>query len=148
MPNTTGERRLKPLINPEETPDQIMRRLFKSDNYEQMADYVSIMNHLSAYAKGGEHKRWDEYAPKIPADLRVLLGKMLTECRRNGFISPYIYYDKIKWRRVMTNGPQGDLCTLCSRDCEIRDSIDNGDAKWKRTNMQGYREPMKCWEAK
>lgn len=123
-----------------------MRRIFKSDNYEQMADYVSIMNHLSAYAKGGEHKRWDEYAPKIPADLRVLLGKMLVECRRNGFVAPFVFDGVIQWRRIVTHGAQGDLCTLCDRQCKRRDDLESGRVKWLREHQRGYREKNPCWE--
>lgn len=111
-----------------------------------MADYVLIRDHLTAYAKGGDHKRWDDTAPKIPADARVLMGKLFTECRRNGFIAPYVFDDKIRFMRVETHGPQADLCTLCERDCVSREEIDNGRAKWKRTNLKGYHEQPKCWE--
>lgn len=145
--NTTVAKKLKPMIIPQETPNDVLIRIFKTTNYENMADYESIIKHLEAYQKGGDCRKWDEYAEKIPHDLRMILKNILTECARNGFIAPYVYGRKLKWNRIMTHGPStNDLCTLCRRDCDIRTDIETGKNKNKKQYNPEFQEPRKCWE--
>lgn len=146
MPNTTVEKQLKPLIIQQETPDNVLNRVFKTAEYERLTDHDSIIKHLIAYQKGGDHRRWDEYAGKIPQELRDTWALILSECRRNGFIAPYVFNGKLQWRRIMTTGKQADLCTMCSRDCTLRNDIDEGNVKWRRQNQNGYHEPAACWK--
>ena len=140
------KRHLKPLIHPEKTPEMIASEIFKSQNYENLTDYQTIVKHLISYQKGGDNRRWDEYAQPIPQALRDLLSTLLNECRRNGFVAPYVFDGKVIWRRVATYGEQGDLCTLCERDCVRSENVDTGRVKWLRAHQGGYREPKPCWE--
>ena len=147
MQNTTAERHLKPLVKPQETPEQVLTRVFKTVEYTNNTDYCIIINHLTAYQKAGNYRRWDEYAEKIPAEIKAKLGEILIECARNGFIAPYVYDGKLVWKRIMTHGKMtGDLCTLCRRECVKRSDIDTGVEKWRRQNQNRYEEPKKCWE--
>ena len=149
--NTIVERLLKPLIKPQETPEQVLTRVFKTQNYEEDADYVAIINHLTAYQKGGKHRNWDDYAEKIPQEIREKLALILGECSRNGFISPSVYNGGLFWTRIMTHRKMtDDLCTLCRRECNVRSDIDSGAEKLRRQNKiknhEEYEEPKKCWE--
>lgn len=145
--NTIVERLLKPLIKPQETPEQVLTRVFKSANYEQLVDYEAIIKHLEAYQKAGNYRKWDEYAEKMPEETRARLKNILAECARQGFIAPYVYGGKLVWQRIMTHGKMtSDLCTLCELDCVKRSDIDTGVTKWRMKNQPGYREPKKCWE--
>jgi len=144
--NGNVERQLKPLVVPEETPETTMAKIFGSASFRNLTDYEAIVKHLVAYQKTGENRRWDEYAAVMPQPLRETLAKVLKECRRNGFIAPYVFDGEIQWRRVMTHGQQGDLCTLCDRECKRRDDLESGRFKWLREHQNGYREPKACWE--
>jgi hypothetical protein len=146
MPNTTAEKHLKPLIIPQETPEQVLTGIFKSPNYKELSDYQAIINHLVAFGKAGELKKWDDYAPKIPDAIREIWKRILFECRRNGFIAPYVYNNELIWRRIMTHSNHADLCTLCERSCHVREGIDTGEFKWRKQNMKSFHEPNKCWK--
>lgn len=124
----------------------IASEIFKSQNYENLTDYQTIVKHLISYQKGGDNRRWDEYAATIPQPLRDTLKKMLVECRRNGFVAPFVFDGEIQWRRIVTHGAQGDLCTLCDRQCKRRDDLKSGRVKWLREHQTGYREKKPCWE--
>jgi len=117
-------------------------------DYERLTDYEGIIRHLEAYQKGGEHRRWDDYAEKIPVAVREQWKLILSECARQGFITPYVFEGKLLWRRVMTWGNSThDLCTLCRRECQKRTDIDTGETKWRRQNVNNYHEPAKCWQS-
>ena len=151
MQNTTVARQLKPLIKPQETPEQVLTRAFKDKNYEKTTDYEGIIKHLVAYQKGGNHRNWGDYAEKIPQEMRDKLASIISECARNGFIYPHVYDGKLLWMRIETHREiTDDLCTLCRRDCVIRSDIDTGVEKLRRQtkikNKMKYEEPKKCWE--
>lgn len=40
----------------------------------------------------------------------------------------------------------GDLCTMCYRECEKRERIDSGEAKRLKTINNDYQQDKKCWE--
>jgi len=112
-----------------------------------LADYNALVQHIEAYQKAGDMRMWDSYAAKIPQALREKWSQVLLECRRNGFIAPYVYDGKLIWRQIRTHGPMtDDLCTTCDRECKTREMIDSGEAKWRAVNIKGWREPKKCWE--
>ena len=147
-PNTTVARLLKPLIKPQETPEQVLTRVFKTGNYQNLVDYENLTKHLVAHQKNGDHRRWDEYAEKIPMEIRNQWRVILVECARNGFIAPHVSEKKISWMRVMTHGPMtDDLCTLCRRECTKREDIDTGEGRRRKQENKKYEEPKKCWEA-
>jgi len=137
---------LRPLVIPQETPEQTLMRIFKSVNYENSVDFKIIIEHLGSYQKAGNNGRWDDYVNKIPDVLRKTWGLILAECARNGFIAPYVYDGKLIFRQVVTRGKQADLCTLCRRECLKRENTDSGEYKWRIENVNGFREPKKCWE--
>jgi hypothetical protein len=145
MKSGEEKRHLKPLIIPQETPDAILTGIFKTVNYTELTDYQAIINHIVAFNKAGELKKWDDYAPKIPDAIREIWKRILFECRRNGFIAPYVYNNELIWRRIMTRGRHADLCTLCERSCHVREGIDTGEFKWRKQNMKSFHEPHKCW---
>ena len=117
------------------------------DNYKNHNDYQGIIKHLEAYQRGGEHRRWEDYAGKIPPDIRELWRTALADCARNGFIAPYVFAGELIWRRIVTRGQATrDLCTLCRRECRNRDDIDGGEVTWRLKHAPGYEEPKKCWE--
>ena len=70
------------------------------------------------------------------------------ECRRNGFIGPRAENGGISWRQVIsTNDIQnGDLCTMCDRECVKRERIDSGEAKKMKIINPNYHQEKKCWE--
>jgi hypothetical protein len=146
MKSGEGIKHLKPLIIPQETPDAILTGIFKSSNYKELTDYQAIISHLIAFNKVGELKKWDDYAPKIPDAIRAIWKQILFDCRRNGFIAPYVYNNELIWRRIMTHGKHSDLCTLCERACHVREGIDTGEFKWQRQNTKSFHEPHKCWK--
>jgi len=115
--------------------------------YTNLLDYKIIIEHLESYQKAGENRRWDEYANRIPEQLRNTWRLILSECARNGFISPHVSNETLIFKRIETHGVQSDLCTLCRRECKKRDDIDTGETKWRRQNVAGYHEPLKCWKA-
>jgi hypothetical protein len=141
---------LKPLIKPQETPEQVLTWMFKTQNYEKDADYVAIINHLIAYQKGGKYRNWDDYVEKIPQGIRDKWKSILVECARNGFIAPYAQDNKLFWMRIMTHKKMtDDLCTMCQRECKVRSDIDGGVEKLRMQNKiknhEKYEEPKKCW---
>ena len=145
--NTSGIKHSKPLIKPQETPDAIMTRIFKTYDYENENSYKGIIKHLETYQRAGDNRRWDEYAEKIPIEARNTWAQIISECARNGFMAPYVYNEKLIWRRVMTRGVMTDnLCMLCRRECKTREDIDTGEIKWRLKNVPGFEEPKKCWE--
>jgi len=117
---------------------------------EQHPDYVIIKDILVAFHKQGDDRAWDEYRKKIKTEsILPTLELILKECERNGFIGPTVSYKgKIVWQQILSNSDYFnlDLCTLCYRDCERREEIDTGEAKWRRQHQKNYREPAPCWD--
>ncbi len=111
------------------------------------ADYMSIVGYLTTYQRQGENRRWEDFRNKIPPPLLKLWGDILIDCRRNGFISPMVEQERIIWRQVTSNDDHknGDLCTMCYRECRRREMIDSGDAKQLRMMNKGWHEPKPCW---
>ena len=124
-----------------------MRRIFQESDLRDSADYQSIVALLTTYQRQGDNQRWDEFRNKIPPDLLKLWGDVLIECRRNGFIGPRVENGEIVWMQVIGNDVRnGDLCTMCDRECRRREMIDSGEAKRMRMLNPGWHEPRPCWE--
>ena len=124
-----------------------MRRIFQESDLRDSADYQSIVALLTTYQRQGDNRRWDEFRHKIPVDLLKLWGDVLIECRRNGFIGPRVENGEIVWMQVIGNDVRnGDLCTMCERECRRREMINSGAAKQMRLLNKGWREPRPCWE--
>ena len=138
-----------PVVIPEEMPTKTMRRIFQESDLRDSADYQSIVALLTTYQRQGDNRRWDEFRHKIPVDLLKLWGDVLIECRRNGFIGPRVENGEIVWMQVIGNDVRnGDLCTMCDRECRRREMIDSGEAKRMRMLNKGWRESRVCWEGK
>lgn len=137
-----------PVVIPEEMPSRTMRRIFQVSNLRDSADYQSIVALLTTYQRQGDNRRWDDFRNKIPPDLLKLWGDVLIECRRNGFIGPRVESGEIVWMQVIgTNDARnGDLCTMCERECRRREMIDSGEAKRLRIFNKCWHEPRPCWE--
>lgn len=100
----------------------------------------SIINHISAYQK--THGEWDIYRKKIPDELLVKWGKILFECRKNGFINPHIYQDTLVWDQVMgsrRNYDNADKCSLCSN------SLTRGTCEGKTIYKKMQSMFVPCW---
>ena len=138
-----------PLIKPEELPGTTMRRILMESHLDDSADYQSIIGYLTTYQRQGDNRRWDDFRNKIPEPLLKLWGDILIECRRNGFVGSRVENSRIVWRQVTgtTDIQNGDLCTICDRECRRQDMIDSGEAKKLRTLNKGWHEPKPCWEA-
>lgn len=137
-----------PVIIPEELPGTTMRRILHENILELSADYQSIIGYLTTYQRQGENRRWDEFRNKIPPPLLKLWGDTLIECRRNGFVGPRAENGKILWRQaVSTNDIQnGDLCTMCERECRRREKINSGEWKWIKSLNKDTPEQRSCWQ--
>ena len=137
-----------PVIVPEELPETTMRRIFREGNLDLSADYQSIIGYLTTYRRQGEHRRWDEFRNKIPPPLLKLWGDLLIECRRNGFVGPRVENGKIVWRQTVSTSDiqNGDLCTMCERECRRREKIDSGEWKWIKSLNKDTPEPKPCWQ--
>lgn len=124
-----------------------MRRIFQESHLEDSADFQSIVGYLSTYQRQGDNRRWDDFRNKIPPPLLKLWGDILIDCRRNGFVRPRIYDGKIAWDQVVDNGPErnGDLCTMCERECMRREKIDSGEWKYIKSLNKDAKEPSTCW---
>ena len=139
--------RRRPLISPEEFPGATMRRILGVAALEHSADHSAMVKMLREYQRTGENRSWDTFRTKIPDDLLATWREILTECRRNGFVGPWAYEDKIHWRQVTSIRP-GELCDLCERDCQRREDISSGESKRKKAENPNYQEPKRCWEGK
>lgn len=137
-----------PVVIPEEMPQRTMRRIFQTPVLRDSADYQSIVALLTTYQRQCDNGRWDEFRNKIPPDLLKLWGDVMIECRRNGFIGPRVENGEIVWMQVIgtNNVRNGDLCTMCDRECRRREMINSGAAKEMRLLNKGWREPRPCWE--
>ncbi len=151
MPNTTLQRLRKrpPVVIPEEMPGTTMRRIFKASDLRESEDYESIKKHLNQYKKQGDNGRWEEYRFKIPPDLLETWRILLIECKRNGFANPHMRRGEIVFDQLISPGKNvdTDACTLCERDCRIRENIDAGECKRLKLIDNSYREPKKCWQS-
>lgn len=130
------------------------------------AERQAVKGLLSTYQRTGDNKSWDTFREKIPDRILIVYGKMLTECRRNGFIGPrvkggeWVKNDNgvleftggklVFWQVVSTDNRPGDLCTFCERSCSRRDNLDSGDMKTIKEmnkNNPNWHEPKACWES-
>ena len=120
-----------------------MRRIIRDDE-----DYKSIVGFLTTYQRQGDNRTWDHFRNKMPPEILKIWGDLLIECRRNGFVAPRAEGGKIVWKQLIgTNDIRnGDLCTMCDRDCAIRERMDSGEAKRIRLMNHRVEEGKKCWQ--
>ena len=125
-----------------------MRRILQASKLQDSAEYKSIAEYLATYQRQGDYRRWDEFRNKIPLELLKIWGDILIECRRNGFCLPRAENNQIMWRQVISTNKirNGDLCTMCDRECSIRERLDSGEAKRVRLMNNGSKETRKCWQ--
>ncbi len=99
-------------------PDEIMLAFLTHDEREAMAV------HLMAYAKSG--LGWDDYRKKVEGKLLEKWGKILRECRQNGFIGPHVEGGEIRFRQLVDARKDPpvryDKCSFCERICKLRDN--------------------------
>ena len=89
-------------------------------------DYETLKSVLLGYKKNRETIGWDHYANKMNEDIRNTISAILAECRRQGFLNPRVQNDQIVFDYVCYNpdakGKTLDQCTLCERECNLRDN--------------------------
>lgn len=115
------------MIPAKHSPEQIMAKIFgvTAHTLHQSTDYDLIVKHLNSYRK--KAVGWDEYARVIDDDLRETMAKVISECRRQGYIGMHVKNNRIRFYFVADNRPpnqfnvQHDLCTLCERECNGKD---------------------------
>jgi len=136
-----------PVVIPQEMPRTTMRRIFQESNLSESADYRTIITLLTTYQRQGDNRRWDEFRHKIPDPLLKIWGDILIECRCNGFVAPRAENGEIIWRQIYstTDIKNGDLCTLCDRECKRREKVDSGEMKRLRLLDSTIQEPKPCW---
>jgi hypothetical protein len=138
-----------PVILPEEMPRSTMFRILKVTTLDDSGEYKIIMGHLKTYQKKAAFQSWEEYRKSIPEDMAETMKEIFIECRRNGFVNPHVRNDQIIFDQVIAQGSCGDTdpCTMCGRECRIREGIDTGEIKRQRAaNGPGYKEPRLCWQ--
>jgi len=125
-----------------------MRRILQASKLQDSTEYKSIAEYLATYQRQGDYRRWDEFRNKIPLELLKIWGDILIECRRNGFCLPRAENNQIMWRQVISTNKirNGDLCTMCDRECSIRERLDSGEAKRVRLMDSEAKEARKCWQ--
>ena len=138
-----------PVVIPEELPATTMRRILVQNDLAYSDDYKSIVAYLTTYQRQGENRAWETFRNKIPPPLLKTWGDIVSECRRNGFIAPRAEGEIIVFRQVVSTGStrNGDLCTMCERECAIRENVDSGEAKRRKHANQDYKEEPPCWDS-
>lgn len=112
-----------------------MRGIFMVSDYEAMYDF------LEKYQK--TRPEWDVFRGKIPEVLLNKWGRVVKECRQNGFISPTARDKKIIFHQVKShvrNNQNNDKCTIC-----LKRFIDY-ECDGKTTLYHGQYQHVKCWE--
>jgi hypothetical protein len=133
----------RPMIAVDSTPNEIAG-----------TDLDAFKSVIRAYRGVPEDVGWDKYAASITdVSKREMVRRIMKECRRQGYVNPRVYDEKLYFDRIVRHKSEGrkepiDLCSLCSRDCTIREDIDQGKTKWEHMRDPRYEEPKKCWEVK
>jgi len=117
------------------------------DDLEQNADYKLLVTLLETYYRHGPLKNWDDYRTKIPTPLLEVWGKILIECRRNGFLLLTVENGTLVFGQITSNKTQ-DLCILCERPCVRRKLIETGVYRKRKQQNPHFQEPAPCWEQK
>jgi hypothetical protein len=100
---------------------------------------------LEDYQKKHKYREgWDTYSLTLTEDEREFIKTCFSECRRMGFVSPYVYNGKLNFSRVMAV-KQEDQCAMCERECQRREDIEDGTGKFRKNTVYGYEEPKPCW---
>lgn len=140
MPSQRLTRR--PVISANTTPAEIIG-----------TDLIAFTAVIKSYQGAPQDVGWDKYAANITTPgTRDMVKRIMLECRRQGYIYPRVYDGKLYWHRIVMSESESrkksvDLCTLCERDCVVREDIDSGKGKWAKLRDSRYREPEKCWQS-
>lgn len=101
------------------------------------ADYEMMVKHLSTYQRGGLDRSWKDYRKKIDVELLEKWGRVLFDCRANGFINPVSMNDKIVWAQLTGKSYDSDQCTLCPN------KIDDGSCPGLTDENDRFKP---CWK--
>jgi hypothetical protein len=127
--NTTGLRKIPPLVTPERLPGRIVREYMPPEDLKVMSGF------LESYQRG--EVGWDAFRTKIPSELLAKFEAVVLDCRKNGFINPVAVImpdgrHQIVWSQILSHN-RGDQCTMCrNKPCSEREDA-NGNFK-------------RCWE--
>lgn len=105
---------------------------------------IKAWNGFLAQRQKGED--WGKIREKIPEGLLEKLGKVMIECRENGFVNPHLKEGEIIWNQ-MTGDEIGRRyscqCDLCETD------FSSGKCNGKTfRNIKGNKEFQPCWADK
>jgi hypothetical protein len=112
-------------------PDIAKKHSFTKDDHDVIA------KHLSTYQRRGIDRSWREYSKKIEVALLEKWGKVLFDCRANGFINPVSINDKIVWAQLIGKSFKSDQCTLCPN------KIDDGSCPGLTDENDRFKP---CWK--
>ena len=105
------------------------------------ADKESMMDHLQAYQRRGEERRWEDYRKKIPTVLLNQWIQVVNECRINGFINPIIVHGKLTWAQIIGDRSYSDQCTVCPK------KYVDGSCEGKSIINKDKFDFIPCWQA-
>jgi hypothetical protein len=140
----------QPLINRDETPEQVLRRVVgilytDNDIFKSLVVLLGIFKKLHSTGQIG----WDEYrTKKMKPEALEMWGKIQSEMLRQGYLFSHVYDGQLYWKQITRHsGLAGlDPCTMCQRECKIRESVDSGEQRLEYLRTQKHNEPKKCWE--
>ena len=116
------------------TPNKIV------DKYLDEQDKSAIIRHITSCQKNDSD--WGTYRKKIPDELLREWAKVMAECWSYGFVAPYVYDDKLYWKRIVMHDVSCcDKCTLCPMN--FRAGQCKGKIYYKANGERVFRT---CWE--
>ena len=126
----SGLRDKPPAIIPKEMPSRTLSRLTEDEKSQVLAA-------LDAYGHT-DRTDWLKFKNKLPTALATKWDEVTLECRRNGFLAPYAYWNKNKlafgWWQVMEKDGANikmDECSMCDRGNCGTDEKGNFKACWQ-----------------
>ncbi|MFA5728512.1 MAG: hypothetical protein WC957_03720 [Candidatus Neomarinimicrobiota bacterium] len=115
---------------------------------EIIADYLDYQEQQAwigfIQMKQKTNGEWEDIRKKMPPELLEKTARVLSDCRRNGFINPKVFNGKLYWYQIMgseRNRNHNCECDLCDRN------MTSGTCMGKFINNRlGHRDFKKCWE--
>jgi hypothetical protein len=115
-------------------PDQIVA---------ENLDFFGVKSWKGLLSQRQKGEDWGKIREKMPEELLTKIGKVMIECRENGFVNPHLKEDEIIWNQ-MTGDEIGRKhsckCDLCETD------FSSGKCKGKTfRNLNWKKEFKPCW---
>ena len=128
----SGKRKPTPLIWPTRKPGDIVSQYFDSEDLKAFIDHLSVFKKTQA--------NWHDYRARIPDPLLARWWKIMSECRKQGYVNPHIKDGKIVWSQVVGNPKHADPCTLCP------ETYQDNACKGHVGHKDGHFDFTPCWQ--